>query len=529
MSLSSAERHEECAAPESGGAITDVEGDSPESEETLVVSQHGNGVGIAVVRLPPSSDDPGDAPVAVFHVLPKVWRSDPAASRADHAVGNQVDDTLDDGAAARADAATGAHHFNLVAALSDPQLKALQFEVHEGDTIRVPSAVGRRLREATETVVGDTSVRPEKLFQRAVRQRSVRSLTGEHSGSDEVKGLWRLVDEVVGDEAAAALADPILLGMIAPHLPALEQVVRRAFLRQVEGALRVRRSNFVSFTEETLFVRGRMEPRELIERRARRRLPVTCTFDDLSHDTALWRVLRAAVRLIATDADSKLGADAARCDSRLSDVSLLGTSTAVAMIGTIEHTREARQRRGLLALARCVLQFRYPVGGITSGVDSNAAILKVEPSSMWERLLGRLLDHAELALPERPTAVRLFQNGKRPKQPDLVRISNGRLAVVDAKYKRNVRKLTELSMSDQYQCYAYANLLQATTVFVTVRTDSVEGGISESRSCLPLGQEGDGPAVAVIPVRFPRSDENVEDWSLESEQQELTEWIVKRS
>ncbi|HIW91578.1 MAG TPA: McrC family protein [Candidatus Corynebacterium avicola] len=485
----------------------------------LKASKLGNGVGVAFVR--------SDGPLLILNVLPKIasWRD------SEHA---------------------GPCYIDITAPLLLPQRqKASRVEVtiHEGDVLKVPADYAVTFRSAaaespqsedtgvgeeTETCEADTPGSTtdygamDRLFDEVAEPRMKPHADcmeqALRPGRDKVQHLWNLVS---ANDSGLLDRLPIqnqeLLGTIAPHFPPLKPLIMHAFVVELANAVRHRRHAFQPQTEDLLAIRGRIDTYSLADREARGTLPVTCHFDDLSHDSPAWRVLRAANRLIVNDEDAEVDDRtlAAQLDNRLSDVEVIPTPRAVQSLVSIRGSLEERSLRGLLRLARCVLTMRYPVGVLSDDATDFATEIKVPTSGLWETLLATALNrftryraHTQGA----GSQIHLFEHGRR-KKPDIIltdpdhRTKRTKVKdvnfVIDAKYKelrppKNLRKksgpsMSWLSMSDQYQCFAYSTLLDAPTLFITVGSDD---GCVTRTSPIP-GQTEDGHAVGIAPVPFP--------------------------
>lgn len=355
-----------------------------------------------------------------------------------------------------------------------------------------------------------------------------------HVDPGKVQQLWDLISANHGNVLdTLSIQERELLGTVAPHLPALKPLIMRTFVADLQRALKRRRHSFQPRTEDTLTIRGRVDVRSLADREARGTLPVTCHFDDLSHDSPAWQILRTTNRLIVGDAEArKEDADlAAQLDNRLSDVSVLPASHAVRALITVRGSQEGRSLRRLLQLSRCLLTLRYPVGALADESTDFAMEIKIATSGLWETLLANALNsYTDYRAHTQGSgiALRLFDQGKR-KRPDIVLTSPDPQTVrpaqttplgvddvnfvIDAKYKilappesskkSSVPRMSWLSMPDQYQCFAYATLLNAPALFITVGT---EDRCTAWTSPVP-GQSATGHPVGIASVRFPAPGE----------------------
>ncbi|WP_168701406.1 5-methylcytosine restriction system specificity protein McrC [Gordonia paraffinivorans] len=431
--------------------------------------------------------------------------------------------------------------------------------VHEGDRIGLPRQYSEQLLDADDnmpTLVADASEnhadetdngdtenggtvqgthRHSTLFTRS-RHSSAPTPVSTPPAEEgrlraEVLASWELIRKAAVDRL---LLDPNLLLAVLGHAPELEPFVYHMFTRELKTVLRTRRKHFIDVREEVTSIKGRVDVRSLADRRARARLPVLCEFDDLTHDTAEWRIIRCANRIVGSGAHAA-AADAARLDGRLTDVAIVGPHTAMRLLSTAPTNRRNRPLRTLLVLATAIIRHRYAVGVTADQHEAQSLIVKMPTSRIWEMLIADALRtsacwHVQSeAANQVGKGHRLFMDGQS-KKPDLiveVGGGSGKRVIIDAKYKLPIEDASgmgQLGMSDQYQCFAYATQYAAPTAFVTLST-SDESRLLCDTTTDPADSGVSAQPVALISLPFPRPDQGASI----ANPTELLRWVTKHA
>ncbi|MFZ2511594.1 MAG: hypothetical protein WAW85_10975 [Gordonia sp. (in: high G+C Gram-positive bacteria)] len=349
--------------------------------------------------------------------------------------------------------------------------------------------------------------------------------TSPFAENDQIHAMWTILASTHDLDTIVPPSETVLLERLIEHVPVMEQVVFKAFLDELSYCLRRKRSEFQPFSESLQVVRGRVDSRALVEREARGLISVTCVFDDLSDDTPVWRLVRAALRLVSGQAEAPaLGTQAGRLDSVLDSVTIVDPVSAILAVPVVDTVYAKYGMLNLVRLSRCIVLHRYPVGGLDLKGQDSMAEIKVATSSVWEQLIVRSLGSARLDWlvknRRKDTSLMIFEHGAT-KFPDIILEARrerstrvGRLAVVDAKYKFQRRRENgkdmpatiagQLSMADQYQCFAYASILKVPSVFVVEGRCSKLLAKDRVRTDAMSGSTGLGSTVAVWSLPFPR-------------------------
>lgn len=303
-----------------------------------------------------------------------------------------------------------------------------------------------------------------------------------------------------------------LSAVLASASIARQHQLRKLFLEEftklAAEAVLYQRSEFRRNTGPLMAVRGKILVKDLVNRQAYRRLAIACEYTELNSDTILWKTIRAALRQCLTELGSSTFRSRAareralRTDAHLSSVSVTSPIRILqdAPLAHFELPPGSPQRA--YEAARALLS-QATGFGTASGQHAAAVSIHVVTSSLWEEVLRRRFVSAGYTLESHASKLRLFENTLMPKRPDIeLRSSSGELIIVDAKYKI-IQDLApgKMSMSDQYQMYAYATHRECPTIFVHVgesRCEWTSTAASGAGRSYPVG-------VASLPFPSPES------------------------
>jgi hypothetical protein len=277
-----------------------------------------------------------------------------------------------------------------------------------------------------------------------------------------------LVAERGGADASEARYD----GRLARSLMRLLQQER--LLRAVEPLLFRARPAYVEHTEDLSLPRGRLHDRSLLLASASGRPRVQCTFDELSTDTPLLRIVKASLQVIATDRlPARIAALRPRTPARavqlmrhLSTITLISRESAAFQAGRLWLGPLERSWEPALEAARTVLREvgAVPDSAATESADSIA--IHVFTEKFWEQTLRAILQAAFGDV--RSSADGRLGAGVTAPQPwapagheavletfpDYMFRLGQRVVLADAKYK----PMAALDAADGYQLFAYSHL-----------------------------------------------------------------------
>lgn len=240
----------------------------------------------------------------------------------------------------------------------------------------------------------------------------------------------------------------------------LLEVVVRLFSTQLLAAARRGLPHRYRHKEEELpLLRGKLDIRRQLVRQAARTHLLSCTYDELSVDTPLNRVLRAAVRRLA--AVARTADNRRRLDELQARFDLVGDSAdPLREPVRLDRTNTAFHR--LHALARLLLGGDWQ--NTTSGEQEGFALL-FAMNDLFEAYVGRSMKVALARVPVRLQrqdrhALRGPAGGLFALKPDIV--VDGDI-VIDTKWKRldPAKATLDVAQSDVYQMLAYARAYRA--------------------------------------------------------------------
>lgn len=503
------------------------------------VSGKGNGIGITVLRLV-GEGNPAGPTTLTLHVFPKVW-SDFKRHRQDWL---------------KEDYSRMAQDFKLLRTL--PDFTSSEFEgvdtwhsyLYEMDTLQLPQEWANCL-----ATVSSNSPEFEERTQ-DVELTSVKKQEDEEDREDgEVDPLWQEVTkprkdcwekelEPLGDASATSMWDMLShydqqpsrvaghrdfppAGIeLFPHIPAMREVFYAQFVRYALEAVRHRKPVFLPVQEELGFVRGRMVPQGLIDRKVKQRLPILCEFDALTTDSYIWQVIRAATQLAATSDIQKTLDGAVEVDAHIRDVRLVQPSALLtSRIAANELTRLSADLKKAYLLGRAIISEQFGIGveePLTErGVIAN---IKYTTSDLWEKIVaGYLRQSTSQAEIREQEKLHLYYRGDKkgsvgkPKTPDLIVTIQQKTVVFDAKYKFAKESIAKADMSDQYQLTTYAYRMGCSAYLVYPKLENNEPKTKVSSVLLaPPGygfarEEGQTQGekwhrIGVLSLPFPRPD-----------------------
>lgn len=319
---------------------------------------------------------------------------------------------------------------------------------------------------------------------------------------NSLDGFW----ELIRDELQPIVSDPPPGISILLHEPSARQAFMKLFLRLAELQVARRKPEFVSVAESLGSIRGRLLVNELVKRKATRRLPVWCEFDALDANNLVWQAIRHAVGRCSQEISGagKFVDLALEIDARLSDVTI-GSMSEIVRSPMQDRTRQGNQ--ALLAVYRMALAILTDQALIArpapEEADGAVFTFKIATSGVWERLVSLAVDSTRnYRVINSPRLKQLFEEGT-PKEVD-IHVANcdapgHSVLLIDGKYKKAANSVTNASMGDQYQIYAYANLWNAPAVLAYPLT-----GDSAPSVRMTTAFENRGSQVGAIRLPFPK-------------------------
>ncbi|WP_417364224.1 5-methylcytosine restriction system specificity protein McrC [Glutamicibacter arilaitensis] len=445
-----------------------------EEPKWFQASTRGNGIGLTVLKTTESYK--ADSRVIFIYILPKAWRDPEIVEPVPRAL------TFD---------------FETNAADIDTIV------LYEMDYLRLKGQYAEALSRLCRPVrmnEDDDSVK-DALWTHSLPP-TVVSHVPEAAPSSILAGFW----ELIRDKLQPIVNDPPPGISVLMREPQARQAFMKLFLTLAEAQVARRKPEFIPVAEPLSAVRGRLVIHELVKRKANRRLPVWCAFDDLDGDTQIWQAIRHAVERCSQEVngDDRLVDLALEIDARLNDVSI----GSVAEIIRRPLRDAARQRnRELLAVYRLALAILndHVLLAEPTNEDANGVVFtfKVATSELWEDLLARAVDTTRKYCVDRSHGGKeLFHGGESKKVDIHVEYADapGHSALlIDGKYKKAIQRVTRASMADQYQIYAYANLWHAPAVLAYPSTGDLSPSV-----CMTAAIENRGSRVGAVNLPFPK-------------------------
>lgn len=499
------------------------------------VSGKGNGIGITVLRLV-GEENPTGPTTLTLHVLPKIW-SDYKKLRKGWLDEDQRRKKKD---------------FKLLRTL--PDLSTSEHEgkdtwhsyLYEMDILRLPSEWAKCLAVATpnspefEEDTQETKPVPEEKQQNEIDDKEdgeadplweevTEPGPGHHKvelkslEDDQAKFMWDMLShyDQHPNRVAGHRDFPPSGVELFPHIPAMREVFYSQFVRYALEAVRHRKPTFLPVQEELGFVRGRMVPRGLVDRKVQRRMPILCEFDALTTDSYIWQVIRAATQLAATSNNQRTLDAAVEVDAHIRDVRLLQPATLLtSRIAANELARLSTDLKKAYFLGRAIISEQFGIGVeeplAEGGVIAN---IKYTSSHLWEKIVaGYMRQSIPGAKVHEQEKLYLYYTNKdkkshkgSPKKPDIVVSKEQQTVVFDAKYKFAKSSITDAGMGDQYQLttYSYRMGCSAFLVYPELEAEQKTAGGEPQRkvSSLLLAPPGYGIG------REEEQTQKPEDWN----------------
>ena len=252
----------------------------------------------------------------------------------------------------------------------------------------------------------------------------------------------------------------------------LLEILIRIFCDKLTEALRKGMPRrYVEQEDDLSALRGGLDITRQFTRHAVNPSRLACRFDDLSEDTALNRIMKAAVAHLVRLSWSPANHQRLReLTFVYADVTNTPPSALQWHDAVIDRTNRAWQE--LLSMARLFLQSRYQT--TTNGTGMGTALL-FEMNKLFEEYIGRLIFRvlAGTGLTVSLQGGRLFcltsedsGGGLFQTKPDIIiRRAGAVIHVIDTKWKRISSRIDDpkqgVSQGDIYQMMAYAQLYHA--------------------------------------------------------------------
>ena len=271
----------------------------------------------------------------------------------------------------------------------------------------------------------------------------------------------------VAEDMRVASGD--LATLDAQRYTLLELVIRLFARRLLTAVRRGPPRRYVESAADLNLLRGRLDVVRQFSRSALRADTLACRFDELSADTPLNRVLKAAVVRLASV--SRSNANVRRLAELAARLAFAGDS-ADPLGEPVRLDRTNTRFHALCRLARLFLagNWQSTTGGAFTGFS-----LLFPMNLLFERFIGKSLTHALderervfLQQDEQSALIDAEGNGRFGLRPDVVieATEGGRPLVLDAKWKKLAPGEPNLGVAqaDVYQLLAYARAYGATRV-----------------------------------------------------------------
>lgn len=261
-------------------------------------------------------------------------------------------------------------------------------------------------------------------------------------------------------------------GRLAESLMRL--IAQERLLREVEPLLFRARPSYSEHTGTLSQPRGRLHDRSLLLASATRQPWVDCTYDELTMDTSLLRVVKSSLHVIATDRlPPRIAALMPRAQTRavqfirhLATVQLISRDSAALQADRLWLGPLERNWDPVLQAARHVLRQIGPVPEGEPAESADSIAVHVLTERFWEQALETILraafgdvrTSADGSLGTGVTVTPPWTPAGRTAvahaYPDYMFRNGARLVLADAKYKPDAT----LGASDAYQLFAYSHL-----------------------------------------------------------------------
>ena len=420
-------------------------------------SARGNGVGVTILKH--THPQPGAVHTLVIHVLPKLWCKQWVSAEQPEVI-------------APFNVKIAPEAGGQFASVQDPESSlyehsddgTLSLYVYETEILVLPKPWAEKPVYAVAATVCGRVLGPA-----TARENMDFSAGGQGTGWQKVSLLWRMLAEHHEEQAIIQGHRDITPqgSELFPHIPSLKEAMYRVFVDSSGQALAHRRPVFEPEVDELLFVRGRMLPRELVNRRINRRIGVVCEFDSLTTDTHLWQMIRAGLQQVATHAaDNEVVDDALGYESVLRDVSTQNIrSLLTETLSPAFAMRLSAQTLRAYHYAQSILSQQYGFGLSDSPYEAGVlANIKFDTSSLWRKMLVRALTDTGLEVRvESPVGMLYHRNAEGRQQgvafakPDMMLYSRGILvATLDGRYTTYCEDLMQRSEHERYRMLAVA-------------------------------------------------------------------------
>ena len=289
-------------------------------------------------------------------------------------------------------------------------------------------------------------------------------LDGLSDPSDIRRNLLAMLAETQDLEVRASE----LVGFLENAEPFLTALARLYCRRLLEAVRRGLRQDYLLHNELLPHLRGKVDWATHVKLQATQRLEFPCIFDERSEDTALNRVLKAALLTVAPDLASPRMVSVVT-ELRHAMDAVTDINPAPDLLARIHTDRMNRHLEPLLTLAKLILGHQNPDQGRASQSNRSTYALVWDMNVLFEEYVGRIaartLERQGFKVHLQAAAMHLATETQHQKpafllKPDIL-ISSGRkaVAVADTKWKALDAKAKNLGVSeaDVYQLLAYAH------------------------------------------------------------------------
>ncbi len=251
-------------------------------------------------------------------------------------------------------------------------------------------------------------------------------------------------------------------------VPDLYQAMCRLFVLQCAKVLRSRPPALTSEVTFGLYPRGRVLVEDL-PRRSRRITPViACESGTLAHDDPWSRLILCALRAVSTSArvHAPVRRSATTMVRSMREVRQSSPQEAWNDVRGRPVPRKFRRLAIVGRLAEAILRRDYAFGDLeTSGRAGVTATLLVRSSRLYECIIRDAVERAGSRVVE-GRRYGIWRERLTAKAPDLLILDQAGtpVLVIDAKYKF-LSSMDSMSMTDQYQQFAYAAVVGAPALF----------------------------------------------------------------
>lgn len=393
----------------------------------IKASPRGTRAGFAVV-------EDGSGGAVTFTVLPKPWAIEPrAVSAVRHAPGTSTHVTL--------------YELDIVELITEP---AVRDRIADGLLV---TASGSELEGGTND---------EYLLQR-VRPVAAIEDVGKTPATAGLEDVVRLM--LLAKRQRSSVGDAGYQG--TPEASLLRIVTQQMFLDEVGRVIDRPRPRYRTRTETVTTPRGKLSAQSIALSILTGRPAVESTFDELSTDTDVLRIVLAALRVVATDpAPSLFSTIAAPLRSRaigfarrLDSVSILDRERALLAYGRLAMSALDRPWKPALDIAAEILGRKAVMPKGQESSTAHAVSISLYMEKWWEQVLAdalRMCADRE-TVSEQLSVESPWKGGERG-NADLYFDLDGRTILTDAKYKLDE---SGIGAADAYQLFAYSHTADA--------------------------------------------------------------------